>query len=186
MRFFVAGSSPLPMSLPLPSYEGDGASTPPLTPGQLVVVEVVPASALDPGPRRPLYLEHVPAGFPSPADDYVENRLNLHELVEADSPSCFFLRVRGESMTGDGIFDGDRIVVDRAEEPTNGSIVVASVDGELTLKRFMRVEVRGRERVRLLAANPEYPSIELTEGQELVVWGVVTFVFRDVRSRRKR
>ena len=174
------------MPLPLRSHAGDGASTPPLAPGQLVVVEVLPAADVAPGARLPLYLEHIPAGFPSPADDYVENRLNLHELVEADSPSCFFLRVRGESMTGDGIFDGDRIVVDRAEEPVNGSIVVASVDGELTLKRFTRMEVRGRERVRLLAANPEYPPIELTEGQELVVWGVVTYVFRDVRSNRKR
>ncbi|WP_281253048.1 S24 family peptidase [Rubrivirga marina] len=74
--------------------------------------------------------------------------MNLHELVEADSPSCFFLRVRGESMTGDGILDGDRIAVDRAEEPKNGSIVAAAVDGELTPKRFTRMEVRGRERVR--------------------------------------
>jgi len=174
------------MSSPFPSYGGDGAAGRPLPPGELVVVEVLPASALDPGPRRPLYLEQVPAGFPSPADDYVEDRLNLHELVEADSPSCYFLRVRGESMTGDGILDGDRIVVDRAEEPKNGSIVVAAVDGELTLKRFTRMEVGGRERVRLLAANPKYDPIELAEGQELVVWGVVTFVFRDVRSKRKR
>ena len=152
-----------------------------MPPGELVVTAVLPASDVA-GPTLPLVLSHVAAGFPSPADDYVEDHLDLVELVNATSPSCFFMRVAGESMTGDGIYHGDVIVVDRAATPVNGSVVVASVDGELTVKRFMR---RGH-RVALLAANPDYPAIELHGEQELVVWGVVTHSLRDHRVRRDR
>ena len=171
------------MPLDLLSASGDGrASAPPTPPGELVVTAVLPASSLDPGPELPLVLSHVPAGFPSPADDYIEDHLDLVELVGATSPACFFMRVAGESMTGDGIYHGDVIVVDRAATPVNGSVVVASVDGELTVKRFMQ---RGA-RVALLAANPDYPAIELHGEQELVVWGVVTHSLRDHRIRRDR
>ena len=171
------------MPLALPPQSGDGQhGPPPAAPGELVVVEVVRAGDVGRGPALPLVLSHVPAGFPSPADDYVEDHLDLVELVNATSPSCFFMRVAGESMTGDGIYHGDVIVVDRAVTPVNGSVVVASVDGELTAKRFMR---RGH-RVALLAANPDYPAIELHGEQELVVWGVVTHSLRDHRVRRDR
>jgi DNA polymerase V len=132
------------------------------------------------GPALPLYAGRVPAGFPSPADDYVEERLDLHELTGAGSPSSYFLRVAGESMTGAGIHHGDVLVVDRALAPTSGSVVVASIDGELTVKRYV---VRGR-RAALLAANPDYPAIEIGDGQELRVWGVVTHSLRDHRIRR--
>ena len=162
---------------------GDGqAGRPrPVPPGQLVVTAVVPASGVERGPELPLFLERVPAGFPSPADDYVEDRLDLHEPTRAGSPSCFFLHVSGESMAGDGILDGDVLVVDRAAEPVSGSVVVASVDGELTVKRF----VRRAGRTMLLAANPAYPPIELQDGQDLVVWGVVTHSLHDHRVRRR-
>ena len=178
------------MPIPPSRTSGDGASGPapegpavggplaylprPVPPGQLVVVEVVPASEVDPGPKLPLYLDRVPAGFPSPADDYVEGRLDLLDLTNARSPSSYFVRAAGESMTGAGIEDGDVLVVDRALDPVSGAVVVASVDGELTVKRFVR---RGR-RVSLLAANPDYPPIELQDGQDLVVWGVVTHSLR--------
>ena len=162
---------------------GDGyANRVPCPPGELVAVTVVRAEDLAGGPTLPLVLAHVAAGFPSPADDYIEDHLDLVELVGATSPSCFFMRVAGESMTGDGIYHGDVIVVDRAATPVNGSVVVASVDGELTVKRFMQ---RGG-RVALLAANPDYPPIELEGEQELVVWGVVTHSLRDHRIRRDR
>lgn len=160
---------------------GDGAASRPLPPGALVVTEVIVADDLPRGPRLPLFLETVPAGFPSPADDYVEDRLDLHELTGAGSPSCFFLRVAGESMTGAGIFDGDIVVVDRAKRPVTGSVVVASVDGDLTLKRF----VRQKGCVMLLAANPAYPAIELSGEQELIVWGVVTHSLHDHRIKHK-
>ena len=85
----------------------------------------------------------------------------------------------GIKAYGAGILSGDRLLVDRAIEPQNGDVVVAAIDGELTVKRFLR---QGR-RTALLAANPNYPSIELCEGQELVVWGVVTFVLHNARGR---
>ena len=178
LRFSLSPSTMSPNLLPI---SGDGhADRLPCPPGELVVTSVTRAEDLDGGPSLPLVLAHVAAGFPSPADDYVEDHLDLVELVGATSPSCFFMRVAGESMTGDGIHHGDVIVVDRALTPTNGSVVVASVDGELTVKRFMR---RG-QRVALLAANPDYPAIELCGEQELVVWGVVTYSLRDQRQHR--
>lgn len=157
---------------------GDGALTAPLPPGELVVRAVVPVSALPPPPRLPLFLSTVPAGFPSPADDYVEARMDLHELTGATSPSCYFLRVAGESMVGAGIHDGDLLVVDRALAPASGAVVVASVDGELTVKRYV---VRAGRAV-LLAANPDYPPIELRDEQEMIVWGVVTHSLHDHRA----
>ncbi len=133
-----------------------------------------------PHPRRmprPLLLSRVPAGFPSPAEDYVEGALDLNEHLIAHREATFFVRVKGQSMTGAGIQDGDLLVVDRALEAGHGDIVVAVVDGELTVKRLWR---RGA-RVRLLAENPAYAPIDLKDGQELAVWGVVTNIIRSVR-----
>lgn len=132
---------------------------------------------LPPRAARPLVLSRVPAGFPSPADDYVEGSLDLNEHLIAHREATFFVRVKGHSMTGAGIADGDLLVVDRALEAAGGDIVVAVVDGELTVKRLWR---RGG-RVRLLAENPAFAPIELKDGQELAVWGVVTSVIRRVR-----
>jgi len=142
---------------------------------------------------RPLLLSRVPAGFPSPAEDYVEGALDLNEHLIAHREATFFVRVKGQSMTGAGIQDGDLLVVDRALEAGHGDIVVAVVDGaleaghgdivvavvdgELTVKRLWR---RGA-RVRLLAENPAYAPIDLKDGQELAVWGVVTNIIRSVR-----
>ena len=126
---------------------------------------------------RPLFLSRVPAGFPSPAEDYVECGLDLNEHLIAHREATFFVRVKGHSMTGAGIRDGDLLVVDRALEAGDGDIVVAVVDGELTVKRLWR---RGG-RVRLLAENPAFAPIELKDGQELAVWGVVTSVIHRVR-----
>ena len=184
------------MPLPHHPHSGDGASGDgaptcgpsdrPIPPGQLVVTAIVPASEVEPGPRLPLYLDRVPAGFPSPADDYVEGRLDLRDLADANSPSCYFLRVEGESMVGAGIHHGDVVVVDRRSTRSNGDVVVASINGELTLRRFMRRGAGARARVALLAAaNPAYDPIELREGQELVVWGVVTGSYRQHRRSRR-
>ncbi|WP_412070607.1 LexA family protein [Rubrivirga sp. IMCC43871] len=167
------------MSFPLHPASGDGASRALAAPGALLITGYVPAGEVSPGPALPLVLSRVSAGFPSPADDYVEGHLDLHELTGALSPSCYWMRAEGESMTGAGILSGDLLLVDRAIEPANGDVVVASIDGELTVKRFLR---RGR-RTALLAANPHYPTIELREGQELVVWGAVTFVLHPARGR---
>lgn len=112
----------------------------------------------------------VPAGFPSAAEDHMVRRCDLMDLLGAHPQSTFFMRVRGNSMTGAGIHDNDIISVDRALEPRHGSIVVAIVDSEFTCKRL---SLRGG-RAHLVAAHPAYPDIHPGEGQALEVWGVVT------------
>jgi DNA polymerase V len=130
------------------------------------------------GRSRPLavFLSRVPAGFPSPADDYVERRLDLNEHLIRREASTFFVRVAGRSMEGAGIHDGDLLVVDRAVEPTDGAVVVAALDGELTVKRY-------RDRADGPALVPEHEGhapIPIEPGQELVVWGVVRHVIHEV------
>ncbi|NCA72094.1 MAG: translesion error-prone DNA polymerase V autoproteolytic subunit [Sphingobacteriia bacterium] len=120
----------------------------------------------------PLFGARVPAGFPSPADDDLEGPLDLNEHLIRHPAATFFLRVQGDSMTGAGIHDGDLLVVDRALEPRSGSIVVAAVDGELTLKRL---KLAGG-RVWLVPENPSYAPLEVHGEMGLVVWGVVAHV----------
>jgi DNA polymerase V len=137
-------------------------------------------SISSPNPRRvlrPLFISRVPAGFPSPADDYIEGALDLNEHLIAHREETFFMRVQGHSMTGAGIHDGDLLVVDRSLEAGHGDIVVAVIDGELTIKRLSKRDGR----VRLLAENPAFAPIELKDGQELAVWGVVTSIVRRMR-----
>lgn len=112
----------------------------------------------------------VAAGFPSPAQDYFDGSLDLNDHLIRDKTSTFIVRVSGESMTGAGISDGDELVVDRSITPTHGSVVIAILDGELTVKRL---ELTAR-RVVLRAENPEYPPILVPELSDLQVWGVVT------------
>ncbi|BAK76485.1 peptidase S24 and S26 domain protein [Pseudogulbenkiania sp. NH8B] len=118
----------------------------------------------------PVYGSRVPAGFPSPADDYLETALDLNQYLIEDAAATFMVRVSGDSMLGAGISDGDVLVVDRSIPPAHGQIVLAAVDGEFTVKRLHKRS----DRVALLPENPAYPPIELHNGQELQVWGVVT------------
>jgi DNA polymerase V len=120
--------------------------------------------------KRPLYLSRVAAGFPSPADDHVEKHLDLNEHLIKHKDATFFVRVQGDSMIGAGIFDNDMLVVDRALKADVGRIVIAAVNGELTVKRLMRKD----DKVWLVAENPAYAPIEMKEGMEFVIWGVVT------------
>lgn len=124
----------------------------------------------NPSLHLPLFGHRIAAGFPSPADDYVEDRLDLNEYLVQRKESTFFLKVNGHSMVGAGINDGDLLVVDRSLEPAHGSIIIAAVDGELTVKR-LSVKNGG---VFLMAENPDYPPIEVKDGQEMMIWGVVT------------
>lgn len=118
----------------------------------------------------------MPAGFPSPADDYVERTLDLNEYLVEHPAATYFVRVSGESMTGAGIHDGDVLVVDRSVEPRPGRVVVAAVDGEFTVKRLVR-----REGAWLLEAeHPDYPPIIIGECTEFEVWGVVRHVIHSV------
>lgn len=119
-----------------------------------------------------LYSGRIAAGFPSPADDYADERIDLNHHLVRHKEATFFLRVQGDSMLGAGIHDGDLLIVDRAIDATDGKVVIASLDGELTVKRL---SVRG-ETVRLVPENPAYPIIEVSREQDLVIWGVVTNV----------
>ncbi len=127
--------------------------------------------------HRPLFASRVPAGFPSPAEDYVEARLDLNEYLVEHEAATFYVRVKGHSMTGAGILDGDIIAVDRALEAQHGDIVLAVIDGELTVKELFRQEAR----IRLLPHHPEFAPIEIRDGQELTIWGVVKGVVRKLR-----
>lgn len=122
--------------------------------------------------RRPLFLSGVSAGFPSPADDYVDRKLDLNELLIRNPAATFFVRVAGDSMTGAGISHNDILVVDRSLEPAGGSIVIAVYDGELTVKRL----VCDKTGMRLVAENPDYPPLDITGENGCEIWGVVTSV----------
>ena len=126
--------------------------------------------------RLPLFAHKIAAGFPSPADDYVEDRLDLNEHLIRHKEASFFLRVQGESMLGAGIHDGDLLLVDRALTPVDGKIIIAVLDGELTVKRLQK---KG-DVLRLMPENPAFAPIEVGREQELVIWGVVTHVIHDV------
>lgn len=139
-------------------------------------LEILPLAEHSPPQSFPLMSHSVRAGFPSPADDYVEKRIDLNEELIQHREATFFLRVRGHSMVGAGIDDGDELIVDRAIKPEHGRIVVAAVDGELTVKRFYQ---RGGI-VKLVAESAEFADIELKDGQEMVIWGVVTKVIKSV------
>ncbi len=125
-------------------------------------------------PRRevPFMGGCVVAGFPSPAEQYVERPLDLNEQLVARPAATYFVRAEGDSMEGAGIRSGDLLVVDRSLEPVNGAVVIACVDGEFTVKTLRK----GRGWVRLEAANPAYQYIRFSRGMELRVFGVVTAV----------
>jgi len=120
----------------------------------------------------PLYSSKVQAGFPSPADDYIERYLDLNAEYIKHPSATFLVTATGESMVEAGIFDGDVLLVDKSLEATDGSIVIAALNGELTVKRLSR----RKGCVQLLPANPKFQPIDITEEQDVVIWGVVTLV----------
>lgn len=119
--------------------------------------------------RLPFYQHTISAGFPSPAEDDIAERLDLNELLIKHPAATFFLRVSGSSMIKAGIHHNDILIVDRSLEPGNGKIVIASLNGELTVKR-LRYEGK---KIQLVAENDSYPAIDITEDIDLRFWGVV-------------
>jgi len=120
----------------------------------------------------PIYSSKVQAGFPSPADDYIERYLDLNTEYIKHPSSTFLVTATGESMVDAGIFDGDVLLVDKSLEAVDGSIVIAALHGELTVKKLAcRTGC-----IQLIPANPKFPPIDITEEQEVVIWGVVTLV----------
>jgi DNA polymerase V len=120
----------------------------------------------------PIYGTRVQAGMPTAADDYMEGRMDLHAHVVRHPQATFFVRVQGDSMLGVGIHEGDILVVDRSLEAREGSIVIAVLDGDLTVKRLRR---RGNQ-VELVPENEKYPVIKVGPEQDFRIWGVVTTV----------
>jgi DNA polymerase V len=127
--------------------------------------------------QLPLFAVSVQAGFPSPAEDYMQGSLDLNELCIEHPAATYFVRAVGDSMVGVGIHSGDVLVVDRALEPKNGSVVIAAVNGELTVKQLI-IE-RGKHCFR--AANSHYPDLHVTEFMAIEIWGVVTNVVHSLR-----
>lgn len=130
--------------------------------------------------QLPLFVSKVSAGFPSPAQDYVEQTLDLNELCIKRPAATFFVRVEGESMIEAGIFHNDILVVDRSVTPVHGDIVVAQVDGEFTVK-----ELCLKPRLMLIPRNGAYQPICLANDNELQIFGVVTNVIRQMNRSHK-
>lgn len=137
-------------------------------------VEAIPVDGNAPSRRVPYFDAKVPAGFPSPAEQYLEEAidLNVHLIRSGHEAATYIIRVSGTSMMGAGIHDGDELVVDRAEEQVLGRVVVAVHDGAMTVKRLRE---RDGQPV-LVAENPEYPDRVVAAGEAFSIWGVVTRV----------
>jgi len=120
----------------------------------------------------PLFNSRVSAGFPSPADDYIEQALDLNQLLIQKPAATFFVRAEGDSMIGAGIHSNDILVVDRSIEAVPNKVVICALNGELTVKRL----ISKQGQLVLMAENPLYPDIPLHEGIDMTIWGVVTNV----------
>jgi DNA polymerase V len=118
----------------------------------------------------------ISAGFPSPAEDFKEERLSLDNELIKNKEATFFARVSGQSMVGAGLDDNDLLVIDRSLEPTNNKIAVCFLDGEFTVKRLKI----NKEGLWLQPENPNYPSIKITEENDFLIWGIVTNVIKKV------
>lgn len=126
--------------------------------------------------KVPLFNHTIRAGFPSPADDYVADTLDLNEHLMPRKEATFLVTVSGDSMIGVGIHNGDILVVDRSLTPANGKVVIAVLDGQFTVKTLEKK----RGKIRLMPANPEFEPIEMKDEQELQIWGVVTNVIHSL------
>ncbi|MCF6169344.1 translesion error-prone DNA polymerase V autoproteolytic subunit [Lutibacter sp.] len=126
--------------------------------------------------KRPVVNEDIAAGFPSPAEDFKEVRISLDKELVKNEEATFYARVRGNSMVDANIEDGDLLVIDRSIETRNGKVAVCMIDGEFTIKR-LKVE---KDCVFLMPENKKYKPIKVTEENELIIWGIVTYVIKKV------
>lgn len=124
--------------------------------------------------RIPLIGQSLCAGFPSPADDFLEGALELPRWLAPNPPATFLWRISGDSMRGAGIFDGDLACVDRSLTPADGSVVVAAIDGEMSIKRYRQ----DGNRAWLAFENRDLPVFAVEDLQDGVIWGVVRFTIR--------
>lgn len=120
---------------------------------------------------RPLFASSVSCGFPSPADDFFEEKLDLNEFLVHHPSATFFLKAKGDSMENAGIYSNDILVVDRSLTPKDGKVVIVAINGELTAKRL---KIRDKK-VFLVPENKSYPEIELKRENQVTFWGVVSY-----------
>jgi DNA polymerase V len=123
----------------------------------------------------PFTTSTVKAGFPSPAEDFVENRIDIFDKIVKHPASTFLVRAKGDSMNGSNILDGDILVVDKSLTPKNNSVIIAYIDGEFTVKRFFKKD----NSIVLYPSNSEYKPIYITSDNDFLVWGVVTYVIHE-------
>ena len=133
----------------------------------------------------PFYSTGISAGFPSPADDHQEEAIDLNEALIIHPSSTYLIRAQGDSMMGAGIFDQDLLIVDRSITAVNGSIVIAAVDGDFTVKRLRIADTPYGEQIILAPENPDYPELYVQD-KSLSIWGVVRHAVRDVLVPTKR
>lgn len=126
----------------------------------------------------PFTNDDIPAGFPSPAGDYLDLTIDLNRELVDNPDATFYARVKGDSMQDAGIQSGDVLVVDRSLTANNGDIIVAFLNGEFTVKR-LRFD---KTACSLLPANQDFPQIRICESDDFRVWGVVTFVIKNIRE----
>jgi len=126
--------------------------------------------------KCPVFASTVKAGFPSPAEDFIEERLDLNEKCIKHPAATFFVRVSGNSMIGAGIKSGDLLIVDRSIEPSNNKVVIAVINGDFTVKRVETIN----KKVFLMPENKSFKPIEITEDMDCKIWGVVTHVIHSV------
>ena len=124
------------------------------------------------GIQIPFFGSQIPAGFPSPADDYLEMSLDLNEHLIRNPSSTFFARVTGSSMINSGIYDGDIVIIDKSLQPKNDSILVCIIDGEFTIKRFKKAD---GNTAYLMPDNPNFKPIKVDQNNDFTIWGVVTY-----------
>lgn len=121
--------------------------------------------------------EGIKAGFPSPAADFEELKLSLDHLLVKNRAATFYAKASGNSMIGAGIDDGDILVIDRSLEPHNNAIAVCLIDGEFTVKRIRKEN----DEVYLMPENSQYQPIKVEEGNELIIWGIVTYAIKQIK-----
>lgn len=126
--------------------------------------------------KQPLFAASISAGFPSPADDFIDRKLDLNEFLIKHPAATFFVKVEGDSMVGAGIHSGDILIVDRSLSPNSNKIIIAVLNGELTVKRIKRIN----DKIYLVPENKDFNSTEVTEDMGFEVWGVVTQVIHSV------
>ncbi|MCW4469751.1 translesion error-prone DNA polymerase V autoproteolytic subunit [Flavobacterium sp. MFBS3-15] len=131
---------------------------------------------MEAGTSLPLVSHRVSAGFASPAQDFLQDRIDLNKMLVKNPLTTFYIRVAGNSMINAGIADGDLLVVDRSLEPADGKIAICLIDGDFTVKR-LRVEP---DCIYLMPENPAYKPLKVTEDNNLTIWGIVTYVVKSL------